>query len=988
MSFTNPPNRWMSPPPLYDNRLPAHSTGTTLNPYLELPHLLSLTWLAYPILSLIFIVFRLSISSDSAQTAVTNAKGNLLTACHAAQEAASSTASMPRYMAVATNEQIADAVNGTMNAARASLVLALTIMETIINFIVDIYRSTFLCFLELIVRGALSILIGATQEISNLITNTFNSLRTSIQNDISSANSVISSAVNAINKVNPFGNISAPQISVPSLDSLQNVTLPTDFQDALLKTELVDPFGVRLEEHSSHVCRLDTPFELLKKDINDTFIGINFNSSVLPVPERSTLSFCDNMDTSVVDNLGRDLLKIAKVGIIILAALALLLLVGNCALEWYKWQCLKRHLEYTRQAWMTDPTILHANPATTQPTVELSDHNLLMLQANSSHPFLTRVANQLTALLHLSPSQHIHVQWFFHYIFHPPALIQLFAIAPLEAKYQAQANTAVSDFSGTIFTSLNESMYNQSSLYANDINGRVDTVQSTINNGLFGWVNGTTTTLNDTLNAFYSDIQNAVSTVFNGTILEQPAQEFIQCFIGSKVDALEEALTFLHNNLVVNMPRVNESALVLSPDQINEASQPIAEAAIGGGDNGSEGLVGRLVNTYVKSLKKERIMFAVFLGLWGLVVIMALCIIFWHSYGKAWMEARGRRKWRRQQRSGFDNIVIPFKTSDVKGEKQNSDTGGPHVNLPSFTPMASPGVSGILNGTGRPPAEQDNHHPLPKKSLTMLGPKFEKSFDSFFDHASRRADSEQQAAVSSSSTREHKFPWFKRFLHKPALPSQKVADSRRSSRRGHRPQLTISTERAGSLREIDLPIIETTSPSDDSHMVPPSAWSLSPGSVPAPKPWLHNTIRPTAPPVHPLHSKPRPNVPVDVGGSSDDLSSSILEAEPQTHLTVPLHHGRGHARHPLAQVPRLPSPPPPPEKMLRAANVSMPAVPPPMRTLVAPPGLAPSKTQRTVTDPFVTPFDDEARVSSPDTGMAGVGAGHHSYENPFTFVAI
>ena len=54
---------------------------------------------------------------------------------------------MPRYLAVATKDQIADAVKGTMNAARATLVLALTIMEAII-FIIDIYRSTFLFFLE------------------------------------------------------------------------------------------------------------------------------------------------------------------------------------------------------------------------------------------------------------------------------------------------------------------------------------------------------------------------------------------------------------------------------------------------------------------------------------------------------------------------------------------------------------------------------------------------------------------------------------------------------------------------------------------------------------------------------------------------------------------------------------------------------------------------------------------------------------------------
>jgi hypothetical protein len=136
---------------------------------LQLPHLLSLTWLAYPILSLIFVAFRLQLSLASAQDAVLSAKDQLLTSCKAAEDAATSAASMPRYMALATNKQYADAINASMNAARAALVLSLTVMEAIINFIIDIYRSTFLCFLEFVVRGGLSILIGAVQEVCKLV---------------------------------------------------------------------------------------------------------------------------------------------------------------------------------------------------------------------------------------------------------------------------------------------------------------------------------------------------------------------------------------------------------------------------------------------------------------------------------------------------------------------------------------------------------------------------------------------------------------------------------------------------------------------------------------------------------------------------------------------------------------------------------------------------------------------------------------------------
>lgn len=161
---------WNAPaPPSYN--APSTTYMNTFTPYLQLKHLLSLTWLAYPVLSLLIVAFRLQLSLATSQDAVTSAKNDLLASCKAAETAATSAASMPRYLAIASNQQFADAVNGSLNAARAALILALTVMEAIINFIIDLYRSTFLCFLELVVRGGLAILISAVQEVSFLLIN-------------------------------------------------------------------------------------------------------------------------------------------------------------------------------------------------------------------------------------------------------------------------------------------------------------------------------------------------------------------------------------------------------------------------------------------------------------------------------------------------------------------------------------------------------------------------------------------------------------------------------------------------------------------------------------------------------------------------------------------------------------------------------------------------------------------------------------------------
>ncbi|KAI9062850.1 hypothetical protein FKP32DRAFT_1592821 [Trametes sanguinea] len=934
--------RWNTPPPVYD--APSRNIGgTTLRPYLQLPHLLSLTWLAYPILSLIFVVFRLQLSGASAQDAVANAKSQLLTSCKAAERAATGAASMPRYMAAATNQQITDAVNGTMNAARATMVLALTVMEAIINFIIDTYRSTFLCFLELVVRGGLSILISAVQELGQFVNSTCSAIRTNIQKDISAANSAIQTAIGAINKINPFGDISVPQFSIPSLDALQNVTLPTDFEDSLIKLNNSLPTLSDLKDKVDSI--VDTPFELLKKDINDTFTGLSFDVNALPVPEQNTVTFCDQMDVSVVDDLGRDLVKAVKIGIIIMVILIFVLIAANCALEWYKWRAMKQHYQRTREAWMTDPAVQHvALSKTNAPVVDMSDHNLMCLHATSAHPLLMRLANKLSTLLNLSPSQYIHLQWFFHYVFHPPALacfligffgllsveLQLLAIGPLSAKYTEQADQSVSNFSNLIATSMNASMYNQSAAYANSVNGRVDHVQSTINDGLFGWVNGTTTTLNDTINTFYNDIQDAVGTVFNGTILESPVQEFIRCFIGSKVDAVEKALTFLHDNLHVDVPRVNDSVLVLSP-----------------------------------------------------------------------ADARRRRRWLREQRSGIDGIVIH--SHGHNGALSPGSDGGAHdieksqVNLPSFTPLPSPraglfqSVRNSLRGSARGQganAPEDGHLHAPHP-LSMRKPDFEKSWDSFLDNANaappapaepqpqptrkvsgprkliafgRKAMGREQfvgdGEHSEAAAPEHEAessqsePWYKRMTgmvwRKDAQAPAEENEGGRGRRR-KRPNLSISTDHS-SIRRDDLPVIETTSPSDPAG--PTSAWSDSP-MTPRKLPWVA-AVLPTKPALPPRHTRAA-SVPMDVSAEYDSPTAQH-PAPSAAAMPVPLHHGFAQP----APTPHHLMPPPHhiPNGPRKPVKIDPDTSTPVTRLLAT----THARKSSQAVDPFVTPFDDEHGV--------------------------
>ncbi|KAG1832363.1 hypothetical protein EV424DRAFT_23058 [Suillus variegatus] len=1026
MSFSFRTQGGITPPPGYNVHSTIQTSSTTLKPYLQLPHILSLAWLAYPILSLIFVIFRLQLSSQSAQTAVANAKGDFLIACQAAEQAATAAASAPRYMAIASNQLIADTINGTMNDARAALILSLTVMEAIINFLIDIYRSTFLCFLELIVGGGLALLIAAVQEITSFLQSTITTIVSGLQNDATSLNSAITSVVNELNKVNPFSKITAPQFNVSSLDSLSSITIPTDFENALIQLNNSLPTVSSIKNSIESL--VDTPFEAVKSDINSTFQGLVFDVSTLPVPAQNTVSFCNNLDTSSIDDLGNDLLTITKIGTIILIIVLFALLAGHCALEWYKWHCLQSHLRRTREAWVSDPTTVYTSSASA-PSVTLTNHNLLMLQTDAQHPLLTRIANTLSAKLRMSASQHTHLRWFLHYIFHAPALacfligffgllsvqIQLLAVGPLEAKYTAQAAASVQDLSSTIFVQVNSSMYNQSSSYAGSINARVETVQSSVNDGLFGWVNGTTTTLNTTLNNFYTDVQNIVASVFNGTILENTAQDFVRCIIGSKVDALEEALTFLNENLNVDLPTVNETVLVLSSSDVNEITQPIATAALGGGQSNSSGLIGRLVATYVDSLKQERIMFALFLILWGVVVVMGLAIVFWHSYARNWVEAYKKRKWRKEQRN--DDIVAAFPDApsiihiskdSEKGEKT------PDMGFRSFTPLPEPRSAFSLNLFSR-----SANHPL--KSLE---PRFEKSWDSFFHEGGEpKVERQQQPSIHSRAisrlmrlmalgkrrqdvdggdredfpqveneqTRSHWFKPVTNLFAKKAAPAEEFVVDRPIAR-SSRPQLTISVAHASSLKPDDLPHIERSPTREE----PSSAWSVSP--TPPSRPWTKSVV-PAKHPALPsisfsplLHPEQRrkASVPTDVG-PFDEYGFTLPQTKEPSPLAMPLHHAFERAPPQHATVP-LTLYPSQVQAALLAARTK-PAMAPPQ------PGLAPSSLPESVApvtrlltttharkssntiNPFATPFDDDddahavsptqtKRITNPHAGFA------------------
>jgi len=65
-----------------------------------------------------------------------------------------------------TNDEVVRATQASILAVGAAMIDSITIIETVVTFVLDTYRSMLLCTIELAVRGTLDILVGAVELVS------------------------------------------------------------------------------------------------------------------------------------------------------------------------------------------------------------------------------------------------------------------------------------------------------------------------------------------------------------------------------------------------------------------------------------------------------------------------------------------------------------------------------------------------------------------------------------------------------------------------------------------------------------------------------------------------------------------------------------------------------------------------------------------------------------------------------------------------------
>lgn len=251
-----------------------------------------------------------------------------------------------------------------------------------------------------------------------------NSVRSNIQDDVNDANNIIQAAVSAINvsfvpvhscrrsssyfqKVTTLVslNISVPEFSIPALSFLENVTIPTTFEDSLITLNSSLPTLNDLKEKMDQI--IDTPFEALISEINSTRLEMaaSFNSSILPVPSLSSLSaygaddlskeLCSDLDTSLIDDTAKALHRLSSIAIGLMFLLLFLVWATLAIWEWRKWKLMKDTIDSIEQEWHRD-----------------GKSDAWRMVAIVEHPMLERYSGTFLGKIAKTPHMRTNIRWF------------------------------------------------------------------------------------------------------------------------------------------------------------------------------------------------------------------------------------------------------------------------------------------------------------------------------------------------------------------------------------------------------------------------------------------------------------------------------------------------------------------------------------------------------------------------------------------------
>ncbi|KAF2405026.1 hypothetical protein EJ06DRAFT_9766 [Trichodelitschia bisporula] len=590
---------------------PSPNQAPYLTPYLGLRARLSQVWINRWTILLLLVLVRTLLAIASTDNQLKSARREALSACTNVEKVGSAMASMPHYMSQGVNKMTATGITRAVNGLESVTELMVTGVEEIVVFYIGMLTNTYLCLTTFAVTGSLSSTLEGLQKAQDGLNNAIGT----ITSDISSTADTLQQGLNGLTSgVNTFTGGSLPKVDFSKpINELKNLKLPTDVTGDLQKLNSSMPTFVQVKNATETVIRF--PFDELKKLINSTIGGYQFNTSVLPVPQKEALSFCS--DNNGINDFFDGLLHVSHVARIVFIVVLLTLAIAICLpmawLEIRRWRSLQQRA-----------------PLIAKHAVDPIDGIYM-----ASRPYTSRLGIAVADRVH-SPRAKLVARWAVAYSTSMPALFVLalglaglfaclcqFILLRALQKQVPGLTDQVANFTGAVVRKVDAA----SMQWANGTNAAIAAENARFNEEIFGWVNTSTTAVNATLNKFVDETMSLLNASFGGTPLYTPIKEVFNCLVGLKVAGIQSGLTWVHDNAHVSFPTLGNDTLSLTALSKNSDSTSddnfLANPESASRDDISNAVL-RVTDLIAAAIRQEAIISTCILLVWLIIVLIGI----------------------------------------------------------------------------------------------------------------------------------------------------------------------------------------------------------------------------------------------------------------------------------------------------------------------------------------------------------------------------
>lgn len=646
---------------------PISNTSTYITPYVGLRGRLSQVWINRWTVLLFLVLARTLIAIANLHDGIGDARTQALSACTGVESMGSALASMPHYLSKGTNELTASGVEKAINGLMSMLTLSVTGVEEIVVFVINLLTSTYVCLITLAVSGSLHAALQLIEDVSGFLNHTIGAIGTDIHNSINNFDADLNKVIGGLNSFGTaFGSASSiPTLNINgSLDQLNHLQLPAGLNADLQKLNSSIPTFAQVNNFTNNAIRF--PFEEIKKLMNESRRNYTFDRSLFPVPAKDQLTFCS--DNSGINDFFNELVKVEilakKIGIAVLVILATLVCIPMTFREMQRWRTMQKRSQLisTRAHDPLDVVYIAARPYTSSAGMQL--------------------ANRFT-----SSRRRTLARWTVAYATTPPALFvlslgiaglfsclcQYILLRAVEREVPALAHE-VGVFAERVVSSLE----NASEHWANGTNTVIINMNERINHDVFGWVNISTTALNNTLNIFSDEMTKALNFTFGGTILYDPITEVFNCLIGLKIAGIEKGLTWISDHAHIDFPLLpnNTFSLGAAASLTNDTSATtFLTAPQQDATDQVTAAVDRLGNKLARGIRNEAIISSCVVLVWVIILIMGIAraAMLFYKDEKTW-DTRSQK-----------SPMVPWPLAKTTDEK-NVDSPIPMANRSSDEP--------------------------------------------------------------------------------------------------------------------------------------------------------------------------------------------------------------------------------------------------------------------------------------------------------------